>query len=154
MLGLASVVDSEQPILFFLDSQFAPKMSKWHWKRESTHIEVLQLQLSQGVVERLLNICRVVLVVPQLGGNEDVFTLEAGNVSVGTLNALANLLLVAINLGQIKVAVAGLESLINTIANLARSSLPGAISNPRDSVARVEGDGLSERHCADVSVVN
>lgn len=94
------------------------------------------------------------LVVPELGGDEDVFTLEAGNIGQATLDTLTDLLLVAINLGQIKVAVAGLESLVDAVADLARCSLPGAVSNARDGMARVERDSLAERHCAEVFLVN
>lgn len=89
-------------------------------------------------------------VVPQLGGDEDVLALQAGDLSKGLLDALANLLLVAVDLGKVKVAVANLESLVDTSANLAGGGLPCAVADLGDLGAGVEGDGSSGRHvCGD-----
>lgn len=147
-----------QSLVFLLLSSYNSYRQRIDWRCRAserfvelkTHIEVVQLQLSQSVVQRLLNVLGPVLVVPQLGGDKDIFALQTGNFSVGTLNALANLLLVAVNFGQVKVAVAGLERLVNAIADLSRGGLPGTVSNTRDGVAGIELDGLAERHCAEV----
>lgn len=85
--------------------------------------------------------------VPELGGDEDVLALEAGDVGDGAADALTNLALVAVDLGQIEVAVAGLESLVDAVANLTGGGLPGAVAETGQLGAGVEGDGLSERHC-------
>lgn len=116
------------------------------WPMNEVEVKVVELQLGQCFVQSSLDIARLVLVIPQLGGNEDVLTLQARNIGQCALDALSDLFLVAIDLGQIKVAVACLESLIDTIADLARCSLPGAVSNTRNGVTRIEGDGLAERH--------
>lgn len=84
--------------------------------------------------------------VPQLRGDEDVLTLKARNLSKGSLDALANLTLVAVDLGKIQVAVTSLEGLIDTSANLAGGGLPGAVAKGRDLGASVESDGATGRH--------
>lgn len=116
----------------------------------NTHVEVVEAKLGQGVVESRLDVLGPVGVVPQLGGDEDVFALQAGDLSEGLLDALADLLLVAVDLGKIEVAVANLEGLEDAGADFARGSLPGAVAELGDLVAGVEGDGLSGRHvCGD-----
>lgn len=117
------------------------------WER-NPYIEVVELQLGQGVIKSSLDILWGVLVIPQLGGDEDVLSLQAGNISECALDALADFLLVAVDLGQVKVTVADLESLIDTVADLAGSGLPGAVPNTGDGMARVESDGLAEGHFA------
>ena len=84
------------------------------------------------------------LVVPQLGGNEDVLTLEARDLSESLLDALGDLLLVLVDLGQVEMAVAGLESLEHAGTDLAGLGLPGAVAQEGDLVAGAEGSGLSK----------
>ena len=59
-------------------------------------IEVFELELGERVVKRGLDMGGVVLRVPELRGDEDVFTLEAGDVGEGTLDALRDLFLVLV----------------------------------------------------------
>lgn len=67
--------------------------------------------------------------VPELGCDEDVLTLEVGDLAAESLlEGLSDLLLVAIDLGEIKVAVASLEGLEDGGADLTRLSLPCAES--------------------------
>lgn len=88
--------------------------------------------------------------VPQLGGDEDVLALQAGHLGQSLLDTLADLLLVGVDLGQIQVAVANLERLVDAGADLARAGLPGAVADLGDLVAGVEGDSSSGRHfCGD-----
>jgi hypothetical protein len=95
---------------------------------DEVQVEVVELQLSKAIVESLLNDGGVVLGVPELGCDEDVLALEAGDVLVGTLDALGDLALVLVDGGQIKVAVANLEGLVDGLADLAGGGLPGAES--------------------------
>lgn len=108
-----------------------------------TYIKVLQLQLGESLVESTLNLLRTVTVVPQLGGDEDVLALQAGNLLVSLLDALRNLLLVLVDLGQVEVTIASLECLKNTSTDLARGCLPGAVSQRRDLVTGGESGVLS-----------
>jgi hypothetical protein len=63
---------------------------------DEVQVQVLHLKLREGVIEGGLNGSRVVLGVPELASDEDVLTLEARNVLVGTLDALGNFLLVLV----------------------------------------------------------
>ena len=103
--------------------------------------------------------------VPELGCDEDVLTLEVGDLAAeGLLESLSDLLLVAIDLGEIQVTVTSLESLKDSGADLTRLGLPCAetklavtISNrhvsagclfgySRNGSASVESNLPSERH--------
>jgi hypothetical protein len=105
-----------------------------------------------------------VLGVPELGGDEDVLALEAGNTAVkGLLERARNLLLVAVDLGEIEMAVSGLEGFEYGRLNLTRLGLPcsksqcattvsalhwnnGITRDVRDGGTGIEGSFLSERH--------
>jgi len=97
----------------------------------ATHIKVLELELLEGVVEGGRDVLGVVLVVPELGGDEDVLAAQAGDVDEGALDALADLALVLVDLGEVEVAVARLEGLVDAVADLARRSRSGASCGPR-----------------------
>lgn len=65
--------------------------------------------------------------VPQLRCDEDVLTFEVGDLAAeGLLEGLCDLLLVAVDLGEIEVTVASLERLKDSSANLTGLSLPCA----------------------------
>jgi hypothetical protein len=106
-----------------------------------------------------------VLGIPELGCDENVLTLEVGDLAAESLlQGLSNLLLVAVDLCEIKVTVASLESLEDGSADLTWLSLPCAetklaakISNrcvqvgclfgySRNGSASVESNLPSERH--------
>lgn len=112
-------------------------------RHNRTYIKVLQPQLIQRIIQRRLHILGLVLVIPQLGGEEDVLALQAGDLCKGLLDALAGLLLVAVDLGEVDVAVADLEGLVDALADFAGGGLPGAVAQEGDLVARVEGCGLA-----------
>lgn len=124
--------------------------AKWDLK---PYIKVVELQLLERLVQGSLDLLGPVAVVPELGGDEDVLALQAGDVVEGLLDALGDLGLVLVDLGQVEVAVAGLEGLVDAGANLARRGLPGAVAEGWDLVARGEGESLSERHFGGVLVV-
>jgi len=128
-------------------------------------VEVLEAELSQAVVESSGHILRAMLRVPELGCDEDVFTLEAWNSSAESLlESLCDLFLVAVDLGKIEVTVASLESFQDGDLDLTRLCLPGAESqltgelqsasyhdagqtrHLRDAGTSVQLDGPSERH--------
>jgi hypothetical protein len=66
---------------------------------DEVQVEVVELQLSKALIEGLFNDSGVVLGVPELGCDEDVLTLEAGDVLVGALDALGDLALVLVDGG-------------------------------------------------------
>jgi hypothetical protein len=92
---------------------------------DEVKVEVVEAELSQAVVESGGDILGAVLGVPQLGCDEDVLALESRNLTAESLlEGLSDLLLVAVDLGKIKVTVASLESLKDGSANLTRLGLP------------------------------
>lgn len=99
---------------------------KGNGEMDEVEVEVVEAELSQAVVESCRYVLWTVLRVPELGCDEDVLTLEARDLTTkGLLEGFRNLLLVAIDLGEIQMTVANLEGLKNGSANLARLSLPG-----------------------------
>lgn len=60
-------------------------------------VEILELELGEGVIEGGLDVGRVVLRVPELGGDEDVLALEARDICKGALDTLGDLLLVLVS---------------------------------------------------------
>lgn len=84
---------------------------------DEVEVEVVELQLGECVIEGLLDVLRAVGVVPQLGGDEEILTLDA-KVLDALVKALGDLLLVLVDLGQIQMAVAGLQGLVDADRNL------------------------------------
>lgn len=113
---------------------------------DEVKVEVFELELGKTLIKGLLDNSGVVLGVPELGGlefvntevccltrlfstyDEEVLTLKAGNILVGALDTLSNLTLVLVDGGQIQVTVAGLQGLVNSLADLAGGRLPGTKS--------------------------
>jgi len=89
---------------------------------DEVQVEVLKTELGKAVVESSGNVLGLVLRVPELRCDEDVLTLNALGESL--LECLGNLLLVAVDLGQINVLVASLEGLVDGGLNLTRLGLP------------------------------
>lgn len=60
--------------------------------------------------------------------DEEVLTLEAGNVLISALDTLSDLTLVLVDGGQIQVTVSSLQSLVDSLTDLAGGRLPGTES--------------------------
>jgi hypothetical protein len=97
---------------------------KRNWEVDEVKVKVVEAKLSQAVVESAWDILGAVLGVPQLGCDEDVLALQTTVESL--LERLCDLLLVAVDLGEVEMAVAGLESLLDGGTDLTRLSLPCA----------------------------
>lgn len=110
-----------------------------HRPVDQVEVEVVQLQLGEGVVQGLLDVLRAVGVVPQLGGDEEVLALDAELLDA-LVQALGNLLLVLVDLGQIEVAVASLEGLVDAYRDLTGGRLPCAIA---EGAVQAAGSGVS-----------
>lgn len=92
---------------------------------DQVQVKVVEAELSQAVVESCWYVLRAVLRVPELGGDENILALEARHLATESLlERTRNLLLVAVDLCEIQVAVASLEGLEDSGADLARLSLP------------------------------
>jgi hypothetical protein len=95
-----------------------------HWEMNQVKVKVVEAELSQAVVESAWDILGAVLRVPQLGCDEDVLALKTAVESL--LERLCDFLLVAVDLSEVEMAVAGLEGLLDGGTDLARLSLPRA----------------------------
>lgn len=111
-----------------------------------TYIKVIKSQLLKSVIKSRLDILWPMAVVPQLAGNEDILTLQARDFCKGLLDSFSDLDLVLVDLGEIKMPIANLEGLVNTLANDTRGGLPSAITQSWELVTGVEENGASERH--------
>jgi hypothetical protein len=98
-------------------------------------VDVVKAQALQRAVDTLLH--ALVPWVVELGGDPDLLTRNAG-----ILDALTNLLLVAICQGSVNVAVASLEGRLDSVANLTRLGLPCSKTNSGDLGASVEREVL------------
>lgn len=108
---------------------------------DQVEVEVVKLELGEGVVEGLLDVLGAVGVVPQLGGDEDVLALEA-KVLQALVKTLCDLLLVLVDLGQVKVAVARLQGLVDAHRDLAGLGLPGTVPESAVDVANTQSATL------------
>lgn len=99
-------------------------------------IQVIRLQRLQGRSQPLSDV--LVPWVIKLGGEPDVLARDARG-----LDAVADLLLVAVGVGSVDVAVAGAQGGFNGDGDLVGLGLPGAEADGGDLIARVEGDGAA-----------
>lgn len=90
---------------------------------DEVQVEVVEAELSKAVVKGGSDILGSVLRVPELRGDEDVLTLDA--LAESSLEGVGDLLLVAVDLGEINVLVASLEGLVDGGLDLAGLCLPG-----------------------------
>jgi len=95
-------------------------------KMNEIKVEVVETKLSKTVVKGSRHIFGPMLRVPQLGCDEHILALEARNTAMECLRQRAsNLLLVAVDFGEVEVAVAGLQGFEHSSLNLTRLGLPG-----------------------------
>ena len=107
---------------------------------DQVQIKVFKTQLLQSLIQRFLDKLWLVRVVPQLVGDEHIFTLhDAGE---DFLECSANFIVVAVDFGQVQVTVAGLDGVLYGSTNFAGLRQPRTKTNLRDLVAVVEGEGL------------
>lgn len=94
-----------------------------HWNRpvHQVQIDVFQIEVLQAGIQSLRN-ARVPR-APKLCGNEDIRALETGR-GEAVLDTLADLVLVAVDVGGVNVSVTGLDGMGYTGSGFARSSLP------------------------------
>lgn len=92
-----------------------------------TYVKVVEATLGKAVVESLLDNVGVVLAVPELGGDEDILTLNV-ELLEGALDTNGDFLLVLVDGSQIQVTVTGLQGLVDGLANLTGGRLPGTES--------------------------
>ena len=111
-------------------------------------VNVVELQAIQGVLDRPFDILGAVQVVPDLGADEDVFTLNRGVFLEEIPNGLANLALVEIEPGAVQVPVTSAQGMEGGLVGLTHGALTGegteTDTRDGDTVAKLEG--LAGRH--------
>ena len=105
-----------------------------HGPVEQIEVEAGQAQIRQGALQGWAHVFGGVAVVPELGGDPDLVALEPPS-GEGLLEACADLGLVSIDRGAIKVAVAQLQGRRHGASHLAAGRLPGAKSQGWHAVA-------------------
>lgn len=99
-------------------------------------VDVVGLQGGEGLLDGLGD--ALVPGVVELGGQEDVLAWHARG-----LEAVADLLLVAVGKGRVDVAIPGLQRGLDGRLDGVRRGLPGPQADGGDLGTRVEGVGLS-----------
>lgn len=93
---------------------------QWNRPVNKVQIHVVETQILQRLVDTLLD--TLVIAAPELGGDENVFSLDTG--SEGFLQALTNFLLVLVAQRTVDVSVARLDGVSNGLSDLAGARLP------------------------------
>jgi hypothetical protein len=88
-------------------------------------VNVIQTEVVERVLERPLDLLGLVKVVPHLCANEDVLTLDAGVLLEEVANSGANLVLVLVEPGTVKVSVTSLQCVQSGLVRLALGALVG-----------------------------
>ena len=101
-------------------------------------VHIVSAQVAQAVVNRLGH--ALVPRVVELGGQPDLVARHARR-----LDALADLLLVAVGKGGVDVAVAGAQRVLDGFGDFVGARLPGAQADGGDLVPCVEGVGFAGR---------
>lgn len=111
---------------------------------DDVQVDVGESQPLEGAVHGPLDILGTVQVVPDLGGDEEILSLDGGVLLEEVLDGLANLVFVQIVPGAIKMSVTGTEGVENGIVGFAFGALTGertkAHTRNGDAVAQFESD--------------
>lgn len=121
---------------------------------DEEEVNVVDLELLEGALNRPLHILGAVEVVPDLGADEDVLTLDGGVGSEEVLDGITNLTLVQVVPGTVEVTVSGVESAGDGLVGLTGGTLvgEGTETDAGDLDAVAKSEGLSGRHgCVRVS---
>ena len=108
---------------------------------DEVQVHVVQAQALQGLVHGLQGGLVALVVVPQLGGDEQLLARDA---AAG--DRAPHTFLVAVDLGGVDVAVADLQGLAHHVFGNIRVHLPHAEAELGDRVAVVELQGLVPGH--------
>jgi hypothetical protein len=122
---------------------------------DEEEVDIVGLELLQGVLDGPANVLGTVEVVPDLGADENVLALDRGILLEEVADAIANLVLVLVEPGAVQVPVSDLEGLLDGAVGLTGGALAGegTETNGGDGDAVAELEGLSARHGGEVGVV-
>lgn len=77
----------------------------------TVEVEIISSDLLKRLVESFLNLCSLVRVVPELGGDEELLALDDGRDDL--LQGAADLILILVDAGKIEMPVAIADSDLN-----------------------------------------
>lgn len=122
---------------------------------DEEEVDVVKAELLEGVVERPLDLLRLVQVVPDLSAHEEVGALDVAVLLEEVADGLTDLVLVLVEPGAVEVAIAGLQRGHGGIVGLAGVAIAGegAEADGGDDHAVVEGEALAVRHVCGMCVV-
>lgn len=86
-------------------------------------IDIVELEVAQGVLKGPLDILGLVKMIPDLSGDEDIFTLDVLVLLQEIVEGEANLVLIAVEPGAIQMSVANLQGSLDGIVSLTRLAL-------------------------------
>lgn len=114
-------------------------------------IDIVELELLQGVVERPQDVVVAVQVVPDFGADEDVLPLDGGVLLEEVLQGLANLILVLVEPCAVQVSVTRLQRNGDGVVRLALGTLvaKGTEADSGDLNTVGEGEGDAGGHLDD-----
>lgn len=92
---------------------------------DEEQVNVVQAEVVERVLERPLDLLGLVKVVPDLCANEDILTLDARVLLEEVANSGANLILVLVEPGTVKVSVTSLQCVQSGLVRLALGALVG-----------------------------
>lgn len=104
---------------------------------DEVQVEVVELELGEGVVQGLLDDLGAVGVVPQLGGDEEILSLET-KVLETLVKTLGDLLLVLVDLGQIEMTVSRFQGLVDADRDLTGLRLPCSVAESAILPGKIE----------------
>jgi hypothetical protein len=119
-------------------------------------VDVVKLEALEGVIDGPEDVVVAVEVVPDLGGHEDVRSLDGGVLLEEIADTLANLVLVQVEPGTVKVTVASAQSSGNGSIGLALGALAGesAETDGGDLNPVAQCESLSVGHdCGSIGMV-
>lgn len=88
-------------------------------------VDILQLQILQGIVERPQHIVKTVQMIPDFGGHEDILSLHTRVLLEKLADALADFSLVLVEPGAVQVAVADAEGIQDGSVGFSLGALAG-----------------------------
>lgn len=81
---------------------------------DDVHINVVELEVAQGFPEGFLNSIGVMVGLPKLGDDEEIFSLDSSGIK-NALNSFSNFLLVSVIGSSIKASVTSLNGIDNSL---------------------------------------
>ncbi len=116
---------------------------------DKEQINIVELKLLQRVVDRPVDIARLVEVLPHLGSDEELLALDFRVVGQELLDSGSNLILVQVEPGAVEVSVTGLECCNDGPVCLSGLANAGEGAKPEGwhELAVVQFDHWGASHC-------